>query len=209
MNYGLPKSVEINGEEFEIRYDYRVILEIFEAMNDAELNDEERGLAVLQMFYVDFEKLTDYETAVKKCMEFITCEKQQGAGKKKEPQLIDWAQDFQYIAGPINRVLGYEIREKPYDIETNTGGVHWWTFVGAYSEIGDCFFAQVVSIRDKKARGKALDKQEREFYRKNRDVVDLKVQLTENEKNIMEIWGVSAKQNPKQGYGFAERTSDS
>ena len=34
MGYGLPKSVEINGEAFEIRYDYRVILDIFEAMND-------------------------------------------------------------------------------------------------------------------------------------------------------------------------------
>lgn len=193
MNYGLPKSVEINGEEFEIRYDYRVILEIFEAMNDAELSDEERGLAVLQMFYVDFEKLTDYETAVKKCMEFITCEKKQDTGKKKEPQLIDWAQDFQYIAGPINRVLGYEIREKPYDIETNTGGVHWWTFVGAYSEIGDCFFAQVVHIRAQKANGKPLDKQDRIFYRKNHSVIDLKISLTTNEKNVLELWGISGK----------------
>lgn len=34
MSYGLPKSVEINGKEFAIRYDYRVILDIFEAMND-------------------------------------------------------------------------------------------------------------------------------------------------------------------------------
>ena len=185
MNYGLPKSVEINGEEFEIRYDYRVILEIFEAMNDAELSGEERGLAVLQMFYVDFEKLTDYETAVKKCMEFIACEKKQDTGKKKGPQLIDWAQDFQYIAGPINRVLGYEIREKPYDIETNTGGVHWWTFVGAYSEIGDCFFAQVVSIRNKMARGKPLDKQDREFYRNNRDIIDLKVKVSDAENELM------------------------
>ena len=32
MDYGLPKSVEIDGEEFAIRYDYRVILDIFEAM---------------------------------------------------------------------------------------------------------------------------------------------------------------------------------
>ena len=34
MSYGLPKSVEIDGQEFAIRYDYRVILDIFEAMND-------------------------------------------------------------------------------------------------------------------------------------------------------------------------------
>ena len=34
MRYGLPKSVEICGSEFEIRYDFRVILDIFEALND-------------------------------------------------------------------------------------------------------------------------------------------------------------------------------
>ena len=34
MEYGLPKSVEIGGTKFEIRYDFRVILEIFEALND-------------------------------------------------------------------------------------------------------------------------------------------------------------------------------
>ena len=28
MRYGLPKTVEIDGEEFAIRYDYRVILDL-------------------------------------------------------------------------------------------------------------------------------------------------------------------------------------
>mgnify|MGYP000333846925 CR=1 FL=1 len=40
MSYGLPKSVEINGKEFAIRYDYRVILDIFEAMNDPDSSEE-------------------------------------------------------------------------------------------------------------------------------------------------------------------------
>ena len=71
MKYGLPKSVEIDGQEFAIRYDYRVILDIFEAMNDPDLNDQDRALAVLQMFYVDFDQLTDYNAAIKECFKFI------------------------------------------------------------------------------------------------------------------------------------------
>ena len=43
MGYGLPTSVEINGMEFPIRYDFRVILDIFEALNDPELDDQERS----------------------------------------------------------------------------------------------------------------------------------------------------------------------
>jgi len=64
-----------------------------------------------------------------------------------------------------------------------------------YMEIGDCLFAQVVAIRDKKARGKPLDKQEREFYRRNRKMVDLKTTYTEAEQNLLAAWGIGA---PKQ-----------
>ena len=39
MSYGLPKSVDIDGQEFAIRYDYRVILDIFEAMNDPDSSE--------------------------------------------------------------------------------------------------------------------------------------------------------------------------
>lgn len=56
MSYGLPKSVEIDGQEFSIRYDYRVILDIFEAMNDPDSSEEDRALDVLQIFYVDFDE---------------------------------------------------------------------------------------------------------------------------------------------------------
>lgn len=62
---------------------------------------------------------------------------------------------------------------------------------GRYQEIGDCLFAQVVRIRDKKAHGKSLDKQDREFYRKNRDIIDLKTTYTESEKDVLAAWGIS------------------
>ena len=39
MGYGLPKSVEINDQNFSIRYDFRVILTIFEVLDDEELSD--------------------------------------------------------------------------------------------------------------------------------------------------------------------------
>ena len=82
-------------------------------------------------------------------------------------------QDYPLILPPINRIFGRDIREIPYDAETNTGGVHWWTFLGAYNDLGDCTFAQVVRIRDKKARGKTLEKDEREWYRRNSDLASV------------------------------------
>ena len=51
MTYGLPASVEINGNDYEIRSDYRAILDILEAINDPELTDSDRAEAVLRIFY--------------------------------------------------------------------------------------------------------------------------------------------------------------
>lgn len=100
---------------------------------------------------------------------------------------MSWEQDFDMIISPVNRIAGCEVRSLPY--------LHWWSFLSYYMEIGDCLFAQVVAIRDKKARGKPLDKQEREFYRRNRKMVDLKTTYTEAEQNLLAAWGIGA---PKQ-----------
>ena len=41
-------------------------------------------------------------------------------------------------------------------------------------EIGDCTFANVVSIRNKLSKGIKLEKSEQEFYKENRKMVDLR-----------------------------------
>ena len=97
--------------------------------------------------------------------------------QKAAPKLMDWDQDFAIIIPAINRVAGTEVRDLPT--------LHWWTFLGYYQEIGgDCTFAQVVSIRDKLRRGK-LEKVEREYYERNRHLVDLKQKLTADEKDFL------------------------
>lgn len=189
MNYGLPKSVNIGGTEYDIRYDFRVILEIFEAINDCDLNDEERAIAALQMFYVDYDRLPDYNEALLAMFKFMNGGKEEDTTTKKQPQLVYWEKDFPYIIAPVNRVLGSDLRNVTYDIETNSGGVHWWTFLSAYMEIGgDCLFAQIVGIRSKKAKGQKLDKSDREFYKRNRDIIDVKTQYTSKENDIMKKW---------------------
>lgn len=189
MEYGLPTKVNICGEFHPVRYDFRVILDIFEALNDPNLNANERAIAVLTMFYPDYESISDYKTAIKELYKFINCGEESEKSKKQQ-KLIDWSQDYKLIVSPINRVLGKEIRSIPYDIKTNTGGLHWWTFVSAFQEIGDCFFAQVVRIRNKKAKGKRLDKSEQEFYRQNKNIILIKTRYSdEEEKLIAQITG--------------------
>ena len=187
MGYGLPKSVEINGQNFSIRYDFRVILTIFEVLDDEELSDEERAYTALKLFFVDFDNIPDYDAAIERMFWFINGGKPHD-DKKKEPELVDWKKDFQLIVSPINRVLGKEIRESEYDADTNSGGVHWFTFLSAYMEIGDCLFAQVIRIRELKAKGRALDKSDREFYRRNKDIVDIPKRISREEADTLSAW---------------------
>ena len=94
---------------------------------------------------------------------------------------MDWEQDFPYIIAPVNRVIGHEIRAEAY--------LHWWTFLSAYMEIGECTFAQIVHIRDARNRGKRLDDADREWYRRNHKLVDIKTRYTAAEEEFMKMWG--------------------
>lgn len=181
MTWELPVRVEVGGVTYPIRSDYRAILDILTALADPDLNGQERAAVALEIFYPDFASLPPAccEEAVQACCRFING----GAEERQEqpsPRLVDWEQDYSLIIAPVNRVLGQEIRSVAY--------LHWWTFLAAYYEIGECAFAQVVRIRDRRARGKALDKTDQEFYRRNRALVDLKTKYTQQEDAVLSQW---------------------
>lgn len=177
----LPTYFEIGGKTYDIRSDYRAALDICAALNDIELTGQERAYIILDIFYSEFDEMPEecYQEAIDRCLEFIS-----GPGPKnpgKTPKLVDWEQDFSMIIPEINRITGKEVRAVEY--------MHWWTFLGAYQAIGDCAWAQVVRIRDHIARGKKLDKQDKEWYNQNRYLVDFQHKYTESENDFMREWG--------------------
>lgn len=161
----LPKEICIHDEPYRIRTDYRAILDILKAAADPELTDQEKNIVMLEILYMNPEEIPpEYlEEALIKGKEFIDCGVRE-EGKEKV-RLMDWEQDSPIIASAINKTVGKDVRSLKY--------MHWWTFMGAYMEIGDGLFHQVIMIRQKKAKKKKLEKWELEFYRKNRSLVDL------------------------------------
>lgn len=181
----IPTSLNVGGAEYKIRSDYRAILDILKFFNDPEYDQEEKWEICLDILYEDFESMPrkDWQEAEEKAAEFIDMGiKDDG---KKRPHTMDWEQDAAIIIPPINRVLGKEIRLLPY--------LHWWTFLGAYMEIGESLFSQVLNIRNKKAKNKRLEKWEADFYAENKRLVDLNVKTvkrSEEEKNeLRELFG--------------------
>lgn len=179
--YDLPTSVEVGGKEYEIRSDYRAVLDIITALNDIELTTTDKAIISLTIFYPDFDSMQEieYKEALEKCFRFIDLNKE--PIEKKTPKLMDWEQDFQYLVAPMNKAIGKDIRTVEY--------MHWWTFIGYYYDIGECTFSTIVNIRNKKARGKKLEKYEKDYYQLNREIIDFKQHYSSEEEDILKNWG--------------------
>lgn len=170
----LPQKVSINDKEYEIRTDYRNILLIFEVMNDDYLDEGEKVVTIFSIFYKNTIAAEDAAEAFSKVIWFINCGVPEPENKIKKHTTFDWVKDEQMIFSAINKVAGKEVRAIPY--------IHWWTFYGMFNEIGEGMFSTVVNIRIKKSRGKKLEKWELEFYRENKDMIDLPRKYTEKQK---------------------------
>lgn len=176
--YDLPTSLTIGGVAYPIRYGWRAVLDILVACADPELDEQGKAICLFTILFPDWNKIPPelrYEACEKAC-EFIDCG-QKDDGKAK-PRMIDWDQDAAIIIPEINKVSGREIRLDP--------NVHWWTFFGWFMGIGDGLLASVLHIRQKKMKGKKLEKWEQEFYTANRSIVDMTTPETEEVKKEKE-----------------------
>ena len=170
-SWELPTSLCVGGTDWKIRTDFRVILDILKYFNDPEYDIDEQWEICLDILYENYENMpySLYKEAMEKAIDFIDMGiKDDG---RKKPHLMDWEQDSVIIIPSVNRVLGKEVRSLEY--------MHWWTFLGAYMEIGEGLFSQILNIRQKKAKNKKLEKWEQEFYRENKDLIDLKAEIPE------------------------------
>lgn len=167
-----PTSLNIGGDDYEIRTDYRAVLDLLTALSDPELKDDDEQITayiqcriMLEIMFPDCDNIpAEYiGEALEKVSEFIDMGISDDC---KKPKTMDWEQDAPILIPAINKVLNCEIRAVQY--------MHWWTFLGAYMEIGESLFSNVVNIRQKKAKGKKLEKWELNFYKENKSLIDFK-----------------------------------
>lgn len=158
-------SIELSGIEYDIRTDYRAILDIFKAIGDKELSEQEKTEIMLKILYIDWQDIPrdNLQTALEKGKEFIDCGI--SGEKRKGPVLMNWEKDSPIIAPAINKAAGMDVRSVKY--------MHWWTFMAAYMEIHDSMFNQVLQIRQKRSKKQKMEPWEREFYQNNRNLIDL------------------------------------
>lgn len=168
--YKLATSVLLGDTEYKFKSDFRDILEVIDILNNPDLTDNEKTLLALDLFYETPLNGQYLNEAVTEMFCFIsysdTDYMSTSASSSHDKPLYDWQQDFDIIVAPINKILGFDCRGADY--------LHWWTFLSAFMEIGECTFNTFVSIRDKLNRHKKLDKWEEKIYKDNKDRIILK-----------------------------------
>ncbi|MGN0363700.1 MAG: Gp15 family bacteriophage protein [Bilifractor sp.] len=161
----LPTKLKVKDHEYKIETDYRNILVILQAYNDKDLTDRDKVFIILRRLYRDeLPKIPqeDYEEALKAANDFIEC-RQHGENKKASPRIINWEKDEQILFPAINKAAGCEVRALPY--------LHWWTFLGYFQSVdSDSTWGYILALRQKRAKGKKLEKFEREFWNANREI---------------------------------------
>ena len=167
----LPQSAVFGGKTYAIHADYRDILEIFTYLQDPDLPESFRWIIALALFYDQPIPEQHLEEAARYLSWFVRCGQEEP--KKQIPKLLDWEQDAQEIIADVNKVAGIEIRSLPF--------LHWWTFLSWFHGIGEGQLSNLISIREKLARGKKLESWEKEFYGQNRHKVELRKKYSASE----------------------------
>lgn len=165
----LPDRLTVGGKSYPIHGDFRDVLEIFSYLRDPALPEFMRWEVALRLFFEGQIPTSHKGEAMQVLCRFLTC----GQEEKPGPSLMDWDQDAAMIVADVNRVAGQEIRQLPF--------VHWWTFLSWFHAIGQGQLSTVVAIRDKLRRGKKLESWEQDFYRENKDRVELKKRYSAQE----------------------------
>ena len=189
-----PTSLNVGGIDYEIRTDYRAVLDLFTALTDPNLTDENEQITaymqsrvILEIMFPDCDNIPaeHIQEALDKVSEFIDMGI---SDDRKKPKTMDWEQDAPILIPAINKVLNCEIRAVQY--------MHWWTFLGAYMEIGESLFSNIIHIRQKKAKGKKLEKWEQDFYNENKSLIDFKQKdqrSNEEKEKLRDYFGYSKK----------------
>ena len=191
--YSLQTEVYINEETFPIRNrgDYRMVLDCFSALNDTELTKDERLYTALIIFYEDFSSVEDIAECDKDTLQQLTDEMvkffdggEEAKSNTHNHKLLDWNLDSTLICSAINNVAKQEIRSLDY--------LHWWTFLGYYTAIGECPLSHIIGIRYKIARGEKLEKHEQKFKADNPEYFSYDMRSTEQKEAddyIRRLWG--------------------
>lgn len=174
LTSGLPTGILVDGVVYDISPDYQTGIRIILAFEDRELTAMEKNLVLLDLLYKEFPHKPD--EALRQGIKFLDCGEGAEGGdyEAEESRSYSFAQDERYIYSAVDRVLNGRLSKGEL--------VHWWEFVMAFMDLPeDCMMSKILYYRMQFAKGK-LSKEERAVWNKNKEIFELPISITEEDK---------------------------
>lgn len=170
-----PEYATIDGKDYKINTDFNVALRCFEVIEDNEINDTERTLAVLFLLF-GFIPEDNLEEFLDKATLYLQCGAKNNGSSSNERD-IDLNADRCYINASFM---------SDYKIDLSQTKMHYWMFVDLLKGLTEhCILSRVREIRnydisdvkDSKTRNKILKAQEsvalpKKFTKEEREAID-------------------------------------
>ena len=188
MVWILPTTLEVEGVEYGINSDFRPCLSAMQAMDDILIPDIEGYYFAMNIIFGEgnLARIKNHTQALSQMAWFLNCGRESTSRDSVDffaPPMIDWEQDGWLIFSGIAQTIGRDIRMDDY--------CHFWSFMAYFQGMGECTFTIVRSIRYKLAKRVKLENWEQEFYRKNRDIVDVKKDAQAREDLFNQVFGLA------------------
>lgn len=173
----LPKKVDIEGESYEINWDFRTSM-LFEMMiEDESLSEEDKVLRAIELYYPIVPH--NIEQAIEKIIWFYCCGKEHNkettsAGNSNNNKIYSFDYDDEYIYSAFLSQYGVDLQ----DVED----LHWWKFKAMFKSLKED--NEIVKIMGYRAMDIPNDmpKDQKQFYRKMKRLYELPKSKSEIEK---------------------------
>ena len=147
-----PEYAEVKGIKYKINTDYRVALRCFEVIEDTDISDEERALAVVYLLFGDV-PMEDVGEFLRIAGNYLRC------GEKESSQDAG-ARDMDFIADERYIVASFM---SDYRIDLSSVDMHFWQYIqliqgftenSIMSRIRDIRNYDMSELKDPKSRAK-------------------------------------------------------
>lgn len=147
-----PKSVLVDGEEYDIRWQYYIALEIIRLFSDTTMTDQDKAYLIINLFYAE-DVPSDISNALKAVNTFIdggTWDNGYESEEKDNVRIMDWDIDAPFIWASMKQSYP----------AWDWSNAHWWEFKAAFDALPETAkINEVIKIRLKKITGDMTSEQ--------------------------------------------------
>lgn len=181
INILLDRLPQFTQSGNRIRTDFRESIKFELLMQDNKIDEKNKVIQALKLYYYNIEKITDIPKAIEEMLWFFACGKKKNVDNKKEKnnkkrikQIYSYEFDAEYI---------YSAFLQQYKIDLNSiKYMHWWKFKALMENLNeDTQFVKIMGYRAIDI-SKIKDKEEKTRYKRLKTIYDLPDMRTAEQK---------------------------